>query len=849
MKLMNDKKTLAMVLHRSFLLTLGLVVVACGSGNDGEEDSLGGTGDGTAGSTCASSADCQEGLECKVVREEDGEPVRLCVANDGEVGSTCNEEEDCEGQLLCRTFDTVDDEDVSFCIPDLGECDDFDDCPGDSYCTNTGFCAPYGVPPDVINDPSCQRPPDTSPVEPVVQCEWESEDEFAHIYTTPIVADLNLDLDPGKLQPSIIVTTFKQGSGNDLNRRGKLRIFDGEECEEQIVVEGEDNLPGYGTQWAVGDLDEDVGTPDGRPELVGLQSEGDGRFDDLRLIAFRFNVDAESGTPSAERMWYGRNCATNEEITFQSNRLNFGPSLFDLDDDGIPEVVLDQVVFDANGCLLTTDVSIPDAYARSGLMVTVADVDHDGKVELVRHDRIAEWDPVTTEWKDEDYFTRNEGIGLDEQQPGHIAVVDLGDYSEINGQTSNAMGNYPEVVIVSARDANNESGGDARTRDGTIRVQSLSGEIIWGPIELVHGAGEIGGRGGPPTASDFDGDGYAEFAAAGGVSYAVYDMDCADDAPAERPGGKCEKTTYTGGREYGEPGEGVLWVRPSNDESSNATGSSIFDFNGDGASEAVYGDECYIRVYEGATGEVIFSAAAANYTGMEYPTIADVDGDFSTEIVVPRATNAAGDCPDTDPLFAGDEPVPFESKSGFMVLRDPEDKWVNSRPIWNQHAYSVTHVRDDGSYYRTSEWVQNWTVDGLNNFRQNVQGDLKGINIADLTVVFSEIEGICGGERGEQDLESQVCNRGTNPVQDGVTVAYYQGGTRDENFSDGTPVCTATTDTLLNPGDCEKVSCRGTIGADDDLFVVVDPEGTIADCHPGNNDGAGLFGLCTTILE
>jgi hypothetical protein len=43
----------------------------------------------------------------------------------------------------------------------------------------------------------------------------------------------------------------------------------------------------------------------------------------------------------------------------------------------------------------------------------------------------------------------------------------------------------------------------------------------------------------------------------------------------------------------------------------------------------VYGDECYLRVYDGGTGAVIFSAPAANGTGFEQPTIADVDGDFA----------------------------------------------------------------------------------------------------------------------------------------------------------------------------------------------------------------------------
>jgi hypothetical protein len=161
---------------------------------------------------------------------------------------------------------------------------------------------------------------------------------------------------------------------------------------------------------------------------------------------------------------------------------------------------------------------------------------------------------------------------------------------------------------------------------GTIRVQALDGAVVWGPIDLYHDPGVAGGHGGPPTASDFDGDGQVEFAAAANQYYAVYDPDCVaalnGASPPERPGGKCERAPDM----MGLP-DGVLWARLSQDFSSSGTGSSVFDFNGDGNAEAVYGDECYIRVYEGKTGQVIFSAPASNATGFELPVIADVDGD------------------------------------------------------------------------------------------------------------------------------------------------------------------------------------------------------------------------------
>ena len=71
----------------------------------------------------------------------------------------------------------------------------------------------------------------------------------------------------------------------------------------------------------------------------------------------------------------------------------------------------------------------------------------------------------------------------------------------------------------------------------------------------------------------------------------------------------------------------VKWSSPTQDGSSNRTGSSVFDFQGDGAAEVVYGDECYFRVYEGETGDVVYEIEMSTATIHEYPLVADVDGD------------------------------------------------------------------------------------------------------------------------------------------------------------------------------------------------------------------------------
>jgi len=247
-----------------------------------------------------------------------------------------------------------------------------------------------------------------------------------------------------------------------------------------------------------------------------------------------------------------------------------------------------------------------------------------------------------------------------------------------------------------------------------------------------------------------------------------------------------------------------------------------------------------MRVYNGKSGEVIFSAPASSGTGMEYPVIADVDGDFSTEIVVPRTPY--GNCPATDPLFP--ESGTFQTGTGFIIYRDPQDRWANSRPVWNQHHYSVTHINDQVEVPPANVVEANWLVDDLNNLRQNSQGAFGKLQIADLTVELSDLDVLCSFNGGTIDLQAEVCNRGTNSVVDGVVVQFLETLEPDQPIDEAMVVCETQTTKLLNPGDCELVICTADLVGSGNVFVDVDPEDAIADCHPGNNLGADAFELC-----
>lgn len=149
----------------------------------------------------------------------------------------------------------------------------------------------------------------------------------------------------------------------------------------------------------------------------------------------------------------------------------------------------------------------------------------------------------------------------------------------------------------------------------------------------------------PITIHDFDGDKKAEFGVSGPSTFGVYETD---------------KTT--------------LWDAPIVDLTGQA-GGTAFDFIGGGKAQAIYADEFTVWVFD-EFGELLMSTPHVSATVIEYPVVADIDNDGSSELLV--VSNA---------LVEGDK-VPFT----VQAIRDVEDRWVQSRRIWNQHTYHVTNV-------------------------------------------------------------------------------------------------------------------------------------------------------------
>jgi hypothetical protein len=323
--------------------------------------------------------------------------------------------------------------------------------------------------------------------------------------------------------------------------------------------------------------------------------------------------------------------------------------------------------------------------------------------------------------------------------------------------------------------------------------------------------------------ADFDGDGRPEVGVAGASAYAVYDFNRTGEEIVQPMG-------------FPPPGPGdvyIRWFAVTQDQSSNVTGSSVFDFQGDGTAEVLYQDECYARVFDGSTGAVLIELENSTPTIHEYPIVADVDGDGNSEFVI-----VAGDSnPELCMAIPG-----YTTRRGVFVYGDANDQWVRTRQVWTQHTYHVTNAT--GAALTPDAEDTNWTQAGLNNFRQNSQGE--GIfNAADLAVDIAVGTQTCLDEMFE--IYVTVRNNGSLGVPAGVSVSLWEG-TDATGELQGTQM---TNDALL-PGGFEQFIWLVPAPAEEakNYFAAVDGAedgvGFVAECDESNNTAATETVACPT---
>jgi hypothetical protein len=427
-----------------------------------------------------------------------------------------------------------------------------------------------------------------------------------------------------------------------------------------------------------------------------------------------------------------------------------GPAIADLDGDGTPEIIAGGLVLKWNKAAGQLDTVWNQSVmgATWGTMTLVNDFDGDGKPEVVSGTHI--FDGVT---------------GTD-KTPSVMSALTIGSYDAVGDFNNDG---FPDLVIV-------ESASD---NESVAVVDVKNNQFLMPPTSVPNGWG------GPPTVADFDGDGTPDFGSAGPRQYTVFSLDC---LKTPKPA-KCHGSL-----------PGVLWQKNTKDVSSGGTASSVFDFNGDGRAKVVYRDECWFRVYNGPDGKTLFAQAITSGTALELPVIADVDNDGHADVVVPSdSIQGNGYCSDQNPEQDTGQPHTGVTQ-GVFVLQDPMDRWMPSRPLWNEHTYHITNVNDDESI-PTNE-SPNWTH--YNNYRQNVQGSIT-ITIPQADITSRGSPPIDQTSCSQQwTLSAQMCSRGAAPVASMVPGTFYPA---DPRMDASMPICTAYTQMPIPPGQCQTVTC------------------------------------------
>ncbi|MEZ4401131.1 MAG: hypothetical protein R3B06_13990 [Kofleriaceae bacterium] len=751
--------------YRTIAVATALVAASCGGTN-----TPGGGGDPDASSSDAAvdaggpDADlCTGGTLC-------GEPVTCCGAGSECVDDRCLAE--CSSGVRCGADLTTCCNTGEVCLAQAcvvpgAACGDSYDCQPGEFCEPTlGQCLPQ---PDPL---TCELVPQFSDL--MVTEEWSYTAD--QIISIPVVANLD-----GAGAPEVVLNLTQQdGAGFP---GGRITILDGATGAVKLPPIPHNPPQSYGSHGrstiALGDV-----SGDGLPDVL-YASRVDATFKSLivaidRTGAVLWTSHAPGGAPY-------RFTIENAAIT-----------LANFDSDPMAELVIGGALIDHDGTVLWDQggngagPTLGTNNTYTGGIAAVADLDGDGHPEIITGKQA---------WK----------VAWQAGPPATATVTPYWTYSGPDGYPAVADldgDGVPEVVLAAAAQVHILEGRTGQLwcgRDPT-GLACLIPAFRTQPFAIPGGATQ--NRGGPPTIADFDGDGRPEIGVAGGHSYSMYDL--------ARPGEDLSGVTPT-------PGAGAIfarWSQVTQDLSSNASGSSVFDFQGDGAAEVVYNDECYMRVYSGPDGRVQLTIPNTTGTIHEYPLVVDVDGDGNSEImVVANQANAATDCPGVTP------------RSGLFVYGDARDQWVPTRRVWTQHAYHVTNATSAGNVPLVED--DNWTAPGLNNYRQNVQGD--GVfNAPDLAVDLAV--GLAQCEGGQLVLRARVTNLGALGVRPGVAVTFYRG-----TSAAGPVIATATTTVPLLPGQSTVLTTTVPDPASPtDFFVTVDtPPGMVAECDETNNaDGA-----------
>ena len=753
--------------------------------NDGRTACIGGSQIACCGAafvcfegTC--SRDCGAGFECNGLCCEAGEQCfeDRCAVACADTGQLCG----ADLELCCPDGDVCINQQ---CVTPGTGCMTSDDCALDEICDPS---LEQCIDRDLINE--CIFMPPIGEFTPSLGCRWTPPitgnnqiDTMTDVVMTPAVANLTDDNGDGLTNtedfPDIVFISFDYDADGCCTANGVVRVVSGACNPDQTMnthatlLGPSDHFIGNSSGVALGNLHPASMGSESAPEIVATYQTKT----DSGVVAWRRTADDGSAWAV---MW--TNTTALDEA--QHSREGAQPSLADVNGDGQPEVVIGNVVLDGltGGLVWDGKVTVGASAgvgnnAFLGPSSTIADIDLDGVMEVVAGNTVysgpdgtGEWtatfdDPAPSICQGNLPCDGYNGVGnFDADDEGEVVIIRQGQLYVLNHDGSPVAGltvpiEVPMLTVPTAFATLNPTmtpyvpTGQEHDDTGTpippeFRLCTEGGRLTgvfdsMGTPITHEGEGLISGintgldknEAGPPTIADFDGDGHAEIGTAGSTAYVVFDL-------------QCTATPVVGDSQLGEcESEWIRWTVENNDCSSRATASSVFDFEGDGKAEVVYADETNLRVFSGVDGSILYDLDHSSNTRVEMPVVVDVDNDGKSEMVIPEPNTAR-----------------VSGEGGIEVYVDTENNWVRTRRIWNQHAYHVTNITEDGQV--PADEPENWRDEKLNNFRQNVQPN--GLFDAPDFVVRSITRGDCPGNAIEVRIE--VGNDGALSVPPGLPV-------------------------------------------------------------------------------
>ena len=329
-------------------------------------------------------------------------------------------------------------------------------------------------------------------------------------------------------------------------------------------------------------------------------------------------------------------------------------NIADFNGDGIPEILANDRIFNAQNGQLLLDCGLVDGgldygtgaghisyygtqTQSKGSFTTTADMDNDNQLELVAGRNIYKINinSLTNPALNTCTILRSVNATRTDLGDGYTAVADLN------------LDGYLDVVVV-------------RFASPVVYMYAWdgkTGDLLNSNIISVSG----GGYGGSiPFIGDLDGDGVPEIAFSTASKLNAYKYNQSSETIAA-----------------------MSWSPLTTSDISASTTLTLFDFDQDKKMELVYRDMSNLRIIDGTTGTNKKTIACNSWTMNEYPVIADVDGDGHANIVVLG------------------KPAAASHGNGYLYVFNCDlsvagaTPWAPARKVWNQWGYNTVNINED----------------------------------------------------------------------------------------------------------------------------------------------------------